>query len=106
MHQAKDNNMNFQQKNFQYVKKPFGEFLTECLAGRKQYMRSLSAEKPADQPANFHDDFPELRKDFYLPKQLATVSRNQHSSPLRISGPVNMWLHYDVSSSVAMNSRL
>lgn len=89
--------MNFQRKNFQYVKKPFGDFITDCTQGAKQYMRSLSAERPADQPASFSDDFPELRNDFHLPEQLASVARNEHSSPFRISGPVNMWLHYDVS---------
>lgn len=91
--------MNFQRKNFQYVKKPFGQFVTECMRGSKQYMRSLSAEKPADQGAMFRDDYPELRDDFHLPEQLATVARKEHSSPLRISGPVNMWLHYDVRCS-------
>lgn len=92
--------MNFQHKNFRYVKKQFGEFIREASNGSKQYLRSLAAEKPADQPACFYDDFPSLRDDFHLPEQLETVSRNHHGSPLRISGPVNMWLHYDVRSSV------
>ncbi|KAI4193289.1 MAG: hypothetical protein LQ348_002910 [Seirophora lacunosa] len=105
VHQAQDDNMNFQRKNFQYVKKPFGEFVADCTSGSKQYMRSLSAEKPAAQPANFQNDFPELRDDFHLPEQLAVVSRNEHSSPFRISGPVNMWLHYDVMANVLSQIR-
>jgi hypothetical protein len=28
--------------------------------------------------------------------RLITVADSLHSSPLRISGPVTMWLHYDV----------
>lgn len=88
--------MNFQLKNFQYVKKPFGKFMQEVCDGSPQYLRSLNAEKAADEPARFADDFPGLSDQFHLPPQLATVARNQHSSPLRISGPVNMWLHYDV----------
>ncbi|KAL8965063.1 MAG: hypothetical protein Q9197_006689 [Variospora fuerteventurae] len=105
VHQAQGDNMNFQRKNFQYVKKPFGDFITDCTRGAKQYMRSLSAEKPADQPASFRDDFPELRNDFHLPEQLATVARNEHSSPFRISGPVNMWLHYDVMANILCQIR-
>jgi tRNA wybutosine-synthesizing protein 4 len=31
---------------------------------------------------------------------LKYVRDNIHSSPLRISGPVNMWLHYDVSLNI------
>ncbi|KAL8941591.1 MAG: hypothetical protein Q9216_002142 [Gyalolechia sp. 2 TL-2023] len=100
VHQAHDDHMNFQQKNFSYVKKPFGEFIREASDGSRQYLRSLAAGKPADQPACFSDDFPCLREDFQLPAQLETVSRNHHSSPLRISGPVNMWLHYDVMANV------
>ncbi|KAL8934106.1 MAG: hypothetical protein Q9211_005402, partial [Gyalolechia sp. 1 TL-2023] len=100
VHQAQDDHMNFQQKNFSYVKKPFGEFMREASGGSKQYLRSLAAEKPADQPACFYDDFPCLREDFHLPVQLETVSCNHHSSPLRISGPVNMWLHYDVMANI------
>lgn len=88
--------MNFQTKNFSYVKKPFGEFIDQIAAGSKQYLRSLASEKPSQQPAQLAIDFPELASDFRLPAQLEMVARNAHSSPLRISGPVVMWLHYDV----------
>jgi len=45
-------------------------------------------------------DFPSISDDFQLPPQLAFIRENEHSSPLRISGPVNMWLHYDVMANV------
>ncbi|KAL8738354.1 MAG: hypothetical protein Q9181_000825 [Wetmoreana brouardii] len=101
VHEAQTGYMNFQNKNFRYVKKPFGEFIQEVyVGGSRQYLRSLAAEKPADEPARFYEDFPALRDDFCLPPQLRTVALNEHSSPLRISGPVNMWLHYDVMANV------
>lgn len=89
--------MNFQNKNFSYVTKPFGTFLDEVYAGGLQYLRTISTEQPSKVPANLAADFPELKGDFYLPTQLSFASNNAHSSPLRISGPVTMWLHYDVS---------
>lgn len=89
--------MNFQAKNFIYTTKPLSLFLEQIDNGSQQYLRSLSAEKPSEKPAQFAADFPELAADFVLPPQLEMVAENAHSSPLRISGPVNMWLHYDVS---------
>lgn len=88
--------MDFQKKNFSYAKKPFREFVKQIQCGSKQYLRTLAAEKPAVKPADFASDFPELQPDFKLPPQLGVVEQNAHSSPLRISGPVIMWLHYDV----------
>lgn len=88
--------MDFARKNFHYVKKPFGQFVDEINRGSQQYLRSLAAEKPSVKPADFVCDFPELACDFQLPPQLHKVTQNMHSSPLRISGPVIMWLHYDV----------
>jgi tRNA wybutosine-synthesizing protein 4 len=64
------------------------------------YLRSLSASRPAEQPANLSADFPEIANDFELPGSLSPVKATAHSSPLRISGPVAMWLHYDVHSNV------
>lgn len=91
--------MNFQTKNFRYCTKPFGDFVDQITAGSVQYLRSLANEKPSEQAANFALDFPELASDFQLPPQLEIVAQNTHSSPLRISGPVTMWLHYDVSDN-------
>lgn len=96
VHEAGSDPMNFQSKNFSYVTKDFGTFLSEVSAGNRQYLRSISSDKPTKTPANLALDFPGLRDDFYLPPELSIVSEQAHSSPLRISGAVNMWLHYDV----------
>ena len=88
--------MNFQIKNFKYSTKSFGDFVDQITAGSMQYLRSLSRDRPFEQPTNFAVDFPELATDFRLTPQLEIVAQNTHSSPLRISGPVTMWLHYDV----------
>jgi tRNA wybutosine-synthesizing protein 4 len=89
--------MNFQSKNFAYVTKPFGEFIDQIESGGRLYLRSLSSEKPAEFPADISRDFPSITEDFQLPPPLALITENAHSRPLRISGPVIMWLHYDVS---------
>ena len=96
--------MSFQAKNFAYVTKAFGEFLDQVTEGQKQYLRSIASEKPAESPTELSRDFPQIAKDFILPPELALVKENAHSSPLRISGPVTMWLHYDVSL-IAVPSR-
>jgi tRNA wybutosine-synthesizing protein 4 len=85
IHQASTNHMDFISKNF----------LTAINAGEKLYLRSLSAEKPSELPANISRDFPGISEDFDLPPELTMVIENAHSSPLRISGPVDMWLHYE-----------
>ena len=89
--------MSFQTKNFSYATKTFGTFMDEVYAGDRQYLRSISAEQPTKLPANLAVDFPNLSRDFRLPESLTVVADNTHSSPLRISGPVTLWLHYDVS---------
>ena len=100
MHEAKDTHLNFQQKNFQYVTKKFQDFADQIKEGSRQYMRSLASDEPSEKPANFWVDFPELGPDFELPSEFEMVKRNMHSAVLRISGPVIMWLHYDVMANV------
>jgi tRNA wybutosine-synthesizing protein 4 len=100
VHQASAEHMDFVSKNFQYVIKPFGEFMEAVDAGKRLYLRSLSAEKPSELPADLNRDFPTIANDFQLPPELKLVGENIHSSALRISGPVNMWLHYDVGNSM------
>lgn len=90
--------MNFKAKNFSYVTKRFGDLIDEIDAGSKLYLRSLSAERPSELPADIRRDFPSIADDFRLPPELSFIMENAHSSPLRISGPVIMWLHYDVRS--------
>lgn len=99
VHEATEQHMNFQTKNFKYCTKRFGDFVDQITTGSMQYLRSLATERPSEKAANLTADFPELALDFKLPPQLESVARNAHSSPLRISGPVTMWLHYDVRKS-------
>src|SRR4051794_15736140 len=89
--------MDFTAKNFRYVTTEFGDFVRRLEQGDKLYLRALSEEKPSEKPADLVDDFPGLAGDFVLPAQLSLVMANLFSSVLRLSGPVNMWLHYDVS---------
>ncbi|EAW13037.1 tRNA methyltransferase PPM2 [Aspergillus clavatus NRRL 1] len=105
VHEAQSDNMDFQSKNFSYVTKPFGEFLNQVHAGGRQYLRSISSEQPSKLPANLAVDFPGLKDDFQLSEALSLVTENAHSSPLRISGPVTMWLHYDVMANVLCQIR-
>ncbi|KAL4784936.1 hypothetical protein BJX76DRAFT_356542 [Aspergillus varians] len=100
VHEAESENMSFQTKNFAYTSKAFGTFMDEVHAGGRQYLRSISAKQPGRRPANLDVDFPSLENDFRLPEYLSTVVDNAHSSPLRISGPVTLWLHYDVMANV------
>lgn len=96
IHQANVDHMDFISKNFQYVTKDFGSFIEGIGNGEKLYLRSLAIDKPSEMPADISRDFPEISRDFHLPPELVVVEENKHSSPLRISGPVTMWLHYDV----------
>lgn len=91
--------MDFNSKNFAYVRDSFETVMTKMQAGGRLYLRSLSHEKPSEQPANLEKDFPRLAEDFCLPSELDYVSRNLFSSVLRVSGKVTMWLHYDVGTS-------
>jgi len=97
--------MNFLTKNFTYTKKPFGQFLDEIERGEKMYMRALSTSQPAEKATNLREDFPTIAADFQLPPELAYAEAQMHSSPLRISGPVSMWLHYDVRVVLQCNAR-
>ena len=101
VHEAKSEHMSFQSKNFSYTTKAFEVFLDEVHAGGRQYLRSTSSEQPSKLPANLAMDFPNLDRDFRMPAPLSFVTENAHSSPLRISGPVTLWLHYDVRDSLS-----
>ncbi|EEA28289.1 tRNA methyltransferase ppm2 [Talaromyces marneffei ATCC 18224] len=100
VHEAQSDHMNFQRKNFSYKTKDFGTFMDEINQGSRQYLRSISSDQPAKKAASFEQDFPEIKDDFALPEQLNFARDNTHSSPLRVSGPVTMWLHYDVMANV------
>ncbi|ETS82316.1 hypothetical protein PFICI_07318 [Pestalotiopsis fici W106-1] len=100
VHESTTAKMDFNSKNFKYVTKEFGSFVDEVQKGGRMYLRALSEEKPADRPANLAEDFPSLAEDFVLPPEVSFVADNTFSSVLRISGSVNMWLHYDVMANI------
>ncbi|KXT00480.1 hypothetical protein AC578_4069 [Pseudocercospora eumusae] len=100
VHAATTQNMDFQNKNFQYITQEFGTFMDAVEHGERLYLRALSQDAPSTNPTCLSEDFPSIAQDFELPHELEYVTQNQHSSPLRISGPVNMWLHYDVMANV------
>jgi tRNA wybutosine-synthesizing protein 4 len=92
--------MDFQEKNFEYITQEFGAFLDGVERGDHLYLRALSHDARGKTPTKLADDFPTLAPDFHLPRELEFVHEHAHSSPLRISGPVNMWLHYDVMANI------
>ncbi|KAL8365813.1 hypothetical protein RB595_004540 [Gaeumannomyces hyphopodioides] len=100
VHEAQGQVMDFNAKNFRYTNKTFSELVDEVERGGRLYLRALSSDEPASRPANLHEDFPLLASDFALPAEMALVMQNLFSSVLRMSGPVNMWLHYDVMANV------
>jgi tRNA wybutosine-synthesizing protein 4 len=99
VHHSPSRSMNFQAKNFKYVKQSFGDFLDLAARGAHLYLRSISSDKPAEKPAVLAEDFPEIANDFRLPPEILSLVNNFHSSALRISSDVNMWLHYDVMAN-------
>ncbi|KAK3997186.1 putative leucine carboxyl methyltransferase 2 [Cladorrhinum sp. PSN332] len=100
IHEATTQVMDFNAKNFKYVTTEFGDFAKRVARGDKLYLRALSSEKPSEKSAVLAEDFPALAGDFVLPEQFSLVEENLFSSVLRLSGPVNMWLHYDVMANV------
>jgi tRNA wybutosine-synthesizing protein 4 len=100
IHEAQSKSMNFQRKDFAYVTKPFGIFLSEVYDGAHQYLRSIASSDPSKRAANLDVDFPEIAQDFRLPPELRLVADSYHSSPLRITGDVAMWLHVDTMANL------
>lgn len=90
MHECNVRNMDFNAKNFQYTSMAFGDFAREVRNGARLYLRALSADAPANQPANLARDFPSLAADFRLPEALNMCVENMHSSVLRVSGQVSL----------------
>ncbi|KAI9744954.1 MAG: tRNA methyltransferase ppm2 [Claussenomyces sp. TS43310] len=105
VHKASTEHMDFVSKNFDYVKMSFGDFTDAIDKGERLYLRSLSSNKPSELPADIFEDYPTICNDFRLPPAFQQVIENAHSSPLRISGPVTMWLHYDVMANVLCQIR-
>ncbi|SMY27643.1 unnamed protein product [Zymoseptoria tritici ST99CH_1A5] len=97
--------LSFASKNFTYTTLPFGDFLDAIDAGQHLYLRSLSSTSPSTLPTHLATDFPALAPDFTLPPQLSLAMDSAHSSPLRISGPVNIWLHFDIHANLLCQIR-
>ncbi|KAM0453848.1 hypothetical protein ACHAO4_004592 [Trichoderma viride] len=92
--------MDFNSKNFAYVTDSFGSIMDKLQSGARVYLRALSRNKPSEMPAKLEEDFPRLAEDFTLPPEMAYIKDRLFSSVLRLSGRVNMWLHYDVMANV------
>ncbi|OAP62679.1 hypothetical protein AYL99_01906 [Fonsecaea erecta] len=107
VHSAPGRTMNFQRKDFAYKTISFHEFINQLDSNPNahMYLRSISSTHPTTLPADLSNDWPELASDFRMPPALSFVKDNQHSSPLRISANVNMWLHYDVMANVLFQIR-
>lgn len=105
VHESSDEAMSFLDKNFKYTSMRFGDFVDGIEAGRRLYLRALSTDEPAGKATSLALDYPSLSPDFELPPELARVATNAHSSPLRLSGPVTMWLHYDVMANILCQIR-
>ncbi|OQV06893.1 Galactose oxidase, central domain-containing protein isoform 1 [Cladophialophora immunda] len=107
VHSASGRTMNFQRKDFAYKTTSFLEFINQLESdpNAHMYLRSISSTNPTTLPADLSTDWPELAPDFHVPHALSFVKNNQHSSPLRISANVNMWLHYDVMANVLFQIR-
>ena len=107
IHAASTRNMNFRRKDFAYQATTFHAFINHLQSDPSShlYLRSISSTNPSTTPADFSTDWPEIASDFHIPPPLSFVDSNQHSSPLRISANVNMWLHYDVMANVLFQIR-
>ncbi|KAH0495546.1 hypothetical protein TgHK011_009089 [Trichoderma gracile] len=92
--------LDFNSKNFKYVTDSFGSIMCKLQSGSRVYLRALSRDKPTEVPAKLEEDFPNLGEDFVLPSEMAYIKDHFFSSVLRLSGRVNMWLHYDVMANV------
>jgi tRNA wybutosine-synthesizing protein 4 len=105
VHECTSDRMTFKDKNFQYVKRSTADFLDGIANGSKAYLRATSSSQPNKLPTKLEDDFPDIAPDFRIPDLFDVVKANLHSSPLRISGPVSLWLHYDVLSNILCQIR-
>ncbi|EME40518.1 hypothetical protein DOTSEDRAFT_65234 [Dothistroma septosporum NZE10] len=105
VHSSSAEKMDFARKNFTYITQDFSSFMSSVERGERVYLRALSKEAPNNKPTSLAEDFPAIANDFELPHELSCVTQNAHSSPLRISGPVHMWLHYDVMANVLCQVR-
>ena len=106
IHSAPTSIMNFTRRDtFTYNTLPFHGFLNIISSDSPDmqphmYLRSISSDSPNSKPANLETDWPEIASDFRLAPQLFYIKERMHSSPLRISTNLSMWLHYDVMANI------
>jgi tRNA wybutosine-synthesizing protein 4 len=102
VHECSTSAMTFGTKNFTYVKRPISTFFSNIASGSPSYLRAISSTQPNKLPTRLEDDFPAIASDFQIPGLCRGVINDAtyHSSPLRISGPVSLWLHYDVHPNI------
>ncbi|KAL6161294.1 tRNA methyltransferase ppm2 [Exserohilum turcicum] len=105
VHECSSDRMTFKDKNFAYVKKSAASFLDGIAQGSHEYLRAVSSSQPTKLPTSLEADFPSIAPDFQIPEPCAVIKQTLHSSPLRISGPVSLWLHYDVLSNILCQIR-
>ncbi|KAK8249966.1 hypothetical protein IWZ00DRAFT_554024 [Phyllosticta capitalensis] len=109
IHSSPSSRMTFASKNFSYAKETFSAFLSRALSGDPVYLRSVASTQPAKRATHLATDFAALAGDFSLPAAIREVvdaaAGGLHSSPLRISGPVALWCHYDVLANVLCQIR-
>jgi tRNA wybutosine-synthesizing protein 4 len=103
IHHGTCRNLQFHpEKNFSYRTCPFSELKTQVESGAHVYLRSLASTSPFQKAANLYEDFPSIVQDFHVPDLLNDkfqLVEKIHSSVLRLSGNVAVWLHYDVMSN-------
>ncbi|KAF9694375.1 hypothetical protein EKO04_007368 [Ascochyta lentis] len=102
VHECSSSAMTFGTKNFTYEKRSVSSFFSSINNGAPSYLRAISSTQPNKLPTRLEDDFPAIAADFYIPELCREVINKEtyHSSPLRISGPVSLWLHYDVHPNI------
>ncbi|CAN9229171.1 unnamed protein product [Alternaria alternata] len=105
IHECSSDRMTFKDKNFSYIKRSVSDFLGGIAQGSHAYLRAVSSSQPNKLPTKLEEDFPTISNDFRVPAVCNIVQENYHSSPLRISGPVTLWLHYDVLSNILCQIR-
>ena len=105
IHECASDRMTFKDKNFSYVKRSFGDFIDGIANGAQTYLRAVSSAQPNKLPTKLEDDFPTISADFQIPEVLNVIKDTLHSTPLRVSGPVALWLHYDVLANVLCQVR-
>ncbi|KAF3035200.1 tRNA methyltransferase ppm2 [Didymella heteroderae] len=102
VHECSSSAMTFGTKNFTYEKRSVSSFFSSISKGAPSYLRAISSTQPNKLPTRLEEDFPSIAADFQIPIFCRYVINDDtyHSSPLRISGPVSLWLHYDVHPNI------